>query len=263
MSIFTLKEFNAFLKRVLKEKSFEPIDTSTKYQGQFGNDCESTYYIDFLNLFCLFNNIRNGVHLDQIQTAGDYYVVGKDDEDEDKDEGEDDDDWEEMDDDITIKHRDGTFVDELLTELVKLRLTRFPWLQFNKHYELTIWNSDKVPNEVALHSWAFEGDSGRDNDPTYWKNTALLLGNDLGFPTYTSDPDTRGRWSLCLVISIDGVPFYPSMPFSMAGGSYDKTIEGDLNSILVVKAFLETLIGKRLYHPGGRRVCLDSVRLEF
>ena len=271
MSTFTLKEFNTFLKRVLKGKTYKPITTSNVFDGG-SEECEFPYYVDFLNLFCLFNNIRNGVHLDQIQGAGDYSVIGnyeEEDEEEDNEEKdnedeedeEEDGDWDEtMDGRITIKHEDNTFTDELLTELTKLSMTRFPWIKFNKHHELTIWNTDKVPNKAALHSWAFEGDGNKGEDSKYWKNNALLLGNDAGYPTYTTNSENAGRWVLSLLIRIDNVI---NFPYPMAGGVYDKTVEGDLDSIHQIKAFLETLIGRHLYHPDGKDVCLDSVELKY
>ena len=260
MSTFTLKEFNTFLKRVLKGKSFEPITTSTIFDG--GSEaCEFPYYVDFLNLFCLFNNIRNGVHLDQIQSAGDYSVIGKGGEEGEEDEGEEDEgDLDYMEGRITIKHQDNTFTDELLTELTKLSMGRFPWIKFNKHYELTIWNTNKVPNESALYSWAFKGDGDKADNSTYWKNTGLLLGNDAGYPTYTTDPEKAGRWVLSLLIRVDNLI---NFPYPMAGGVYDKTVKGDLDSILLIKSFLETLIDKQLYHPDGKEVCLYSVELKF
>lgn len=268
MSVFTLDEFNTFLQTVLKEKTFQEQD-SKRLQCLHDADCAGYYYIDFLNIFCFLNGVRNGAHLDQIQSAGHYRIVDDQEEDAcadedtcaDEDEDEDEDD---MDDDmdITTTHSKNTFTDELLTELTRLSLTRFPWIRFNKRYELTLWNSDKVPAAAVLNSWAFEGDYGKGTEThaDYWKNTALLLGNDKGYPTMTSDPATCGTWSLKLVINLDGIS--SPYPFSMAGGIYDTTNKHDLDSIRDVKAFLKTLIHKPLYHPDGRMVFLEAVLLH-
>lgn len=272
MPAFTLDEFNTFLKAVMKGKTFKAQESPglASYEDDTGH--EAYCYIDFLNLFCLLNGVRNGAHLDQIQSVGQYSLdySGNDmddnkDEDKDKDEEEEEEDEFEIDYEVTITHDKNTLTESLMSELTRLSLTRCPWLKFHKHYELTIWNTDKVSNAAVLNSWAFEGDcmdGGIKSTVThadYWKNTALLLGNDKGYPTMTSDPTKAGIWMLRLVINVDGQLSHDK--FTMAGGCYDKTNRRDLDSIRVIRNFMTTLIDKPLYHPDGKQVSLHSVSL--
>jgi hypothetical protein len=123
----------------------------------------------------------------------------------------------------------------------------------------TIWNTEKVTTAQAKHSWAFVGDSGKKEDVTYWANNSLLLGNDMGYPSYTMDLTKAGNWSLELSLNYDGTSQYP---VSMMGGRFDKTKEGDLESILVIQKFLESLVSMDIYNPLGDRVYLETVKLH-
>jgi hypothetical protein len=174
---------------------------------------EPEYYIDFLNVACLLNGVRNGVHLDMIN-------------------------------------------DDQVIYNLKVELSKLPWIDFNTRYETTIWNTEKITPEQAMNSWAFLGDQNRSTD--YWQNTAILLGNDLGYPTYTTEADKRGAWSLNLVLNYDGKRL---QPVSMMGGLYDTTNINDLASVEKIKDFLLSLIDLDLYNPNGVKVFLEKVEL--
>lgn len=158
--------------------------------------------------------------------------------------------------------RNGVHLDTIHNEELMYNLTnelKLMGYDFNTRFETTIWNTSKISSEQLLHSWAFEGDMRNKNDPTYWANTAALLGNSYGYPTFTTDIEKRGSWSLMLRLNSNRNCSYP---ISMMGGCYDKTKENDLNSIKIIKAFLETLIGHSLYNPNGDMVYLEKVELQ-
>lgn len=197
-----MQQLNGLIKSTLKSKKTESPE----------------YYIDFLNLACLLNGVRNGVHLDSIN--------------------------------------DKRLIKRLLKEI-----DQFETLRYNTRWETTVWNTDKVTKEQALHSWAFKGDSHKSDDPEYWTNNSILLGNGRGYPTYSSDPKVAGRWSLNLTLNYDGDAY---VPVSMMGGTYDKSKgPDDLQSIQLIKEFLEGLVGQNMYSPSGAEVFLESVTLEI
>jgi len=152
-------------------------------------------------------------------------------------------------------HLDNIQNDELIYNLTE-ELTLLAY-KFNTRYETTVWNSDKITMEQVENSWAFTGDQCQSDE--YWKNNALLLGNDAGYPTYTKEALHRGSWSLNLRLNCNRNCSYP---ISMMGGCYDKTKEDDLRSIKIIKVFLESLIGHGLYNPNGDIIYLDKVELE-
>jgi hypothetical protein len=155
-------------------------------------------------------------------------------------------------------HLDTIQNDELIYNLKKeLKLLGY---DFNTRYETTIWNKDKITREQVLYSWAFEGDIINMNNPEYWANTGILLGNHLGYPTFTTDPKKQGSWSLNLAMNCNGIT---SFPMSMMGGSYDKSKIDDLQSVELVKTFLYTLVGHELYNPNGDKVKLEWVEIDL
>jgi hypothetical protein len=155
-------------------------------------------------------------------------------------------------------HLDTIQNDELIYNLKKeLKLLGY---DFNTRYETTIWNKDKITREQVLYSWAFEGDIINMNNPEYWENTGILLGNHLGYPTFTTDPKKQGSWSLNLVMNCNGIT---SFPMSMMGGCYDKSNIDDLQSVELVKTFLYTLVGHELYNPNGDKVKLEWVEIDL
>lgn len=197
-----MEQLNGLIKSTLKSKKTESPE----------------YYIDFLNMACLLNGVRNGIHLDSIS--------------------------------------DKRLIKRLLKEL-----HQFPSLTYNTRWETTVWNTEKVTKDQALNSWAFKGDSNKSGDPEYWTNNSILLGNGRGYPTYSSDPTVAGNWSLNLTLNYDGDTY---APVSMMGGTYDKTKgPNDLESIELIKEFLDGLVGQSMYSPSGVEVFLESVRLEM
>lgn len=182
-------------------------------QNILAGHVEPEYYIDFLNLACLLNGVRNGVHLDMIN-------------------------------------------DDQVIYNLKVELCKLPWIDFNTRYETTIWNTEKITQEQVANSWAFLGDQNKSTD--YWQNNALLLGNDLGYPTYTTEADKRGAWSLNLILNYNGKKY---KPISMMGGLYDTTNINDLASVEKIKEFLMGLIDFELYNPNGIKVFLQEVEL--
>ncbi len=153
-------------------------------------------------------------------------------------------------------HLDSIQNDELMYNLTE-ELTLLGY-NFNTRYETTVWNSDKITMEQVENSWAFKGDQGQPDE--YWVNNALLLGNSLGYPTFTKEALHRGSWSLNLRLNSNRNTSYP---ISMMGGCYDKTKEDDLRSIKIIKVFLESLIGHSLYNPNGDKVYLEKVELNL
>ena len=163
---------------------------------------------------------------------------------------------------LLVGVRNGIHLDTIQNEELIYNLTnelKLLGYDFNTRFETTIWNTSKISNEQLLHSWAFEGDVKNKNDPTYWTNTGVLLGNSLGYPTFTMDPEKRGSWSLMLRLNCNRNCCYP---ISMMGGCYNKRNEDDLNSIKIIKTFLESFIGHGLYNPNGDRVYLEKVELQ-
>jgi hypothetical protein len=158
--------------------------------------------------------------------------------------------------------RNGIHLDTIQNEELMYNLTnelKLLGYDSNTRFETTIWNTSKITNEQVLHSWAFEGDVKNMNNPDYWANNALLLGNDLGYPTFTTDPLKKGSWSLNLRLNCNRNCSYP---ISMMGGCYDKMKQDDLRSIKNIKVFLEPLIGHSLYNPNGDIVYLEKVELD-
>lgn len=153
-------------------------------------------------------------------------------------------------------HLDSIQNDELMYNLTE-ELTLLGY-NFNTRYETTVWNPDKITMEQVENSWAFKGDQGQPDE--YWVNNALLLGNSLGYPTFTKEALYRGSWSLNLRLNSNRNTSYP---ISMMGGCYDKTKEDDLRSIKIIKVFLESLIGHSLYNPNGDKVYLEKVELNL
>jgi hypothetical protein len=197
--LFTLKEFNEILKTSL------------------GSKVNYEWYVDFLNVFCVLNGVRNGAHLD---TCTDSKVISR-----------------------------------LLTGL-----ECFPLIMSNKRWETTIWDSTKVTETQVKNSWAFQGDFSKKGDTEYWKNTGILLGNDKGYPTYTTDPEKRGLWSLNLTLNVGQHVQHSSRYISMMGGCYDRTKADDLASVEVIQKFLQGLVGIALFHP-DRMIFLEKVEL--
>ena len=152
-------------------------------------------------------------------------------------------------------HLDNIQNDELIYNLTEeLALLGY---KFNTRYETTVWNSDKITMDQVLNSWAFRGDQCQSDE--YWANNGILLGNSLGYPTFTKEALDRGSWSLNLRLNCNRNTCYP---ISMMGGCYDKTKRDDLCSIKIIKTFLESLIGHGLYNPNGDIVFLEKVDLE-
>ena len=156
-------------------------------------------------------------------------------------------------------HLDYTYNPSLMKSIVK-EIRECKSVDFStRSLETTIWNTEKVTTAQAKHSWAFVGDSDKKEDVTYWANNSLLLGNDMGYPSYTMDLTKAGTWSMELTLNYNETSQYP---VSMMGGRFDKTKEGDLESILVIKKFLESLVRMDMYNPFGDRVYLETVKLH-
>jgi hypothetical protein len=156
--------------------------------------------------------------------------------------------------------RNGAHLDTIQNTRVMNKIKREVPFNSNTRYETTFWRKEKLTEAQVLNSWAFQGDMRNMLNTEYWQNNAILLGNNLGYPTFTADPKKRGSWSLNLVFNSNGNSSYPS---SMMGGCYDKTIKGDLASIEQIKEFLEDFVGKTLYNPRGHLVFLEKVVLEI
>ena len=154
-------------------------------------------------------------------------------------------------------HLDNIVDNDELIDNLKAELKQF---QFNTRFETTVWNPEKIMMEQAMNSWAFQGDVKNIDNPEYWVNNARLLGNDLGYPTFTMEPTKRGTWSINLTLKYDGTSCYPT---SMMGGLYDKTKDDDLRSVKIIHEFLLTLVGCDLYNPYGYTVFLETVELEI
>lgn len=156
--------------------------------------------------------------------------------------------------------RNGAHLDIIQnTRLINKIKKELPY-ESNTRYETTFWRKDKLTEAQILNSWAFQGDVKNVSNSEYWQNNALLLGNDLGYPTFTMDPKKQGSWSLQLTLNSNGVLTYP---LSMMGGCYDKTVENNLASIQKIKEFLQGFIRKTLYNPRGHLVFLEKVHLEI
>jgi hypothetical protein len=156
--------------------------------------------------------------------------------------------------------RNGVHLDNIQNDELMYNLTEELVLlgyKFNTRYETTIWNLDKITMDQVEDSWAFKGDACQPDE--YWVNNAILLGNSLGYPTFTNEALHRGSWSLNLRINSNRNTSYP---ISMMGGCYDKTKEDDLRSIKIIKIFLESLIGHELYNPNGDIIYLEKVELQ-
>lgn len=236
MSYFSFDEMNDLIQKILHNKTFNTIknemleDTSDTY---------ATTYVDFINLFCFLNKIRNGAHLDGFTTQGCYDLI-------------------EPDYKFSIKGDKNIYIEELISEVNKLSLSdsRFSWIRFNQHYELTFWNSMKISPIQILNSIAF----GEMEKGEYWNNMRLLLGGDLGYPTNPEDEEYRGQWNLKLTINIDG----DCDSVSLCGGFYDKRKDDNLDFILFLDEFLHTHVkNKRLYHPDGKSVYLSDTEITI
>jgi hypothetical protein len=239
---FTLEDFNSFLQYVLNGIHFKIPEIDPKYEN-----CITAYYdeafiislayTDFINVFCLINGVRNGIHLDNFTQTSTLIFGG----------------------DSGFNAESTTYIYNILFELTRLNLVgKCPEFKYYSRFEVTIWDPKKVPNEIVLNSWAFQGDAGRNYNDPYWKNNAILFGNHLGYPSYSKD--NPGIWSLNLIFSMNGIPLEP---VSMCGGYYDKSKPNDLDSIKYIKDFLQKIVGKELYNPDGTRVTLNSVNIDI
>lgn len=156
--------------------------------------------------------------------------------------------------------RNGAHLDTIQNTRLMNKIKKELPYDSNTRYETTFWRKDKLTETQVQNSWAFQGDVKNMLNPEYWQNNALLLGNDLGYPTFTTDPKKRGSWSLELTFNSNGDLTYPT---SMMGGCYDKTVKDDLASIQKIKEFLQEFVGKTLYNPRGHLVFLEKVNLEI
>jgi len=160
--------------------------------------------------------------------------------------------------------RNGIHLDHITNQTLMKRIVkeirRFKPVESNTRLETSIWNTEKVTMEQALNSWAFKGDSWWRSNPEYWTNNSILLGNEKGYPTYPLECANIGYWSLNVSLNYNGITQYPN---SMMGGLYDTTKTGELESIKVIQAFLETLVFMEMYNPSGVRVYLQEVTLKI
>lgn len=253
---FSFDAFNDLLKRVLQGRvTFCPPEDEA-YCTRRGiekipeENVVACAYTDFINVFCLLNGVRNGVHLDCFPSANAIQFV-RDDEAG-----------------YSGSCDDYKYIQRLLTELTRMGLQgECPEFKYSQRYEITIWDPAKVPNNVALHSWAFEGDCGRTLEDPYWKNNAILLGNHLGYPTLldysfmaeeNAHPD-HGVWSLTLTFHLNG----DALDYmSLCGGSYNAGNPSDLDSIRYIRDFLLQYVGKPMYNPDDKKVILHDVEIR-
>ncbi len=230
MASFSFDKFNDLLKRVLLD-----------YKGVFSEE-EAVHfaYIDFINIFCLLNGIRNGIHLDCFISANSI-IRSKGD-------------------DIEYNDLEMNYMNDLINELTRMSLHgECPEFKYSLGNEITIWDPSKVPSSAVLHSWAFEPDGGRSLYDPYWKNTGILLGNHLGYPTMVEKADA-GVWNLSITLSFNGKPL---AGISLCGGIYNSKNPADLDSIHYIRNFLLPLIGKPIYNPDGNKVMLREVNIHL